>query len=134
MNDALGMACGERLKHLPKQLRRLWGRDTLPLQELLQRRALHKLHLNRQPLVPVMHGVYTDDIGVLDLRGEEAMGAIEIVDRKRHEYHCGSCMMALPMETVNGLLSSGRLTRCSSCQCIMYLTREDEERLRTTKK
>jgi predicted nucleic acid-binding Zn-ribbon protein len=71
---------------------------------------------------------------LLDLRGEEAMGAIEIVDRKRHEYHCGTCMMALPMETVNGLLSSGRLTRCSSCQCIMYLTREDEERLRTTKK
>ncbi|MCX5688446.1 MAG: hypothetical protein NTV94_01410 [Planctomycetota bacterium] len=71
---------------------------------------------------------------LLDVRGDEAMGAIEIVDRKRHEYHCGTCMMAIPMEAVNGLLSGGRLTRCSSCQCVIYLTREDEERMRTTKK
>jgi len=71
---------------------------------------------------------------LLDVRGDEAMGAIEIVDRKRHEYHCGTCMMAIPMEAVNGLLSGGRLTRCSSCQCVIYLTREDEERMRGGKK
>jgi hypothetical protein len=43
-------------------------------------------------------------------------------------------MMAVPMEAVNGLLSGGKLTKCSSCQCILYLTREDEERLRGGKK
>jgi predicted nucleic acid-binding Zn-ribbon protein len=67
---------------------------------------------------------------LLDIRGEEAMGPIEIVDRKRHEYNCGTCMMAVPMESVSGLLSSGKLTRCASCQCVLYITREDDERLR----
>lgn len=71
---------------------------------------------------------------LVEVRGDEAMGPIEIVDRKRHEYNCGTCMMAVPMEAVNGLLSGGRLTKCSSCQCILYLTREDEERLRGGKK
>ncbi len=71
---------------------------------------------------------------LIEVRGDEAMGPIDIVDRKRHEYHCGTCMMAVPMEAVNGLLSGGRLTKCSSCQCILYLTREDEERLRGGKK
>lgn len=67
---------------------------------------------------------------LLDIRGEEAMGPIEIVDRKRHEYNCGTCMMAVPIESVNSLLSSGKLTRCASCQCVLYITREDEEKLR----
>jgi predicted nucleic acid-binding Zn-ribbon protein len=67
---------------------------------------------------------------LIETRGDEAMGPIEIVDRKRHEYNCGTCMMAVPMESVNALLTDGRLTRCSACQCVMYLTREDEERLR----
>lgn len=68
---------------------------------------------------------------LLETRGEQAMGPLEIVDRKRHEYNCSTCMMAVPMESVNGLLSSGKLTRCSSCQCVLYLAREDEERLRS---
>ncbi len=67
---------------------------------------------------------------LLETRGEEAMGPLEIVDRKRHEYNCSVCMMAVPIESVNGLLSSGKLTRCSSCQCVLYLVREDEERIR----
>jgi len=67
---------------------------------------------------------------LLDLRGDDAMGAVEIVDRKRYEYNCGACMMAVPIESVNGLLTNGKLTLCSSCQCVMYLTKEDEERLK----
>jgi predicted nucleic acid-binding Zn-ribbon protein len=55
------------------------------------------------------------------LRGDEAMGPVEEVDRKRHEYHCGSCMMSLPVELVSGLLSHGNLTKCASCGCILYV-------------
>ncbi len=58
---------------------------------------------------------------LIDQRGDEAMGPIEIQDRKRHEYTCGVCMMALPIDSVSGLLSSGKLTRCKSCECILYL-------------
>jgi uncharacterized protein len=71
---------------------------------------------------------------LLDIRGEEAMGPIEIVDRKRHEYNCGTCNMAVPTEAVISLLSSGKLTRCTSCQCVLFITRDDEERLRGGKK
>jgi predicted nucleic acid-binding Zn-ribbon protein len=58
---------------------------------------------------------------LLDQRGDEAMGPVEVADRKRHEYHCGVCMMALPVDLVSGLMSSGKLTLCRSCQCVLYL-------------
>ncbi|MBS0186790.1 MAG: hypothetical protein JSS51_01905 [Planctomycetes bacterium] len=61
---------------------------------------------------------------LVQTRGDEAMAHIEEADRRRHEYHCGSCMMALPIEAVNGLLVSGKLTRCASCQCILYIDEE----------
>lgn len=57
-------------------------------------------------------------------RDEEAMAPLEEQDRKRHEYNCGSCMMAVPVETVSALLSHGSLTRCSSCGCILYIETE----------
>lgn len=60
------------------------------------------------------------------LRGDDAMAPIEEVDRKRHEYHCGACMMSLPVELVSGLLSHGNLTKCASCGCILYV--DDEVR------
>jgi predicted nucleic acid-binding Zn-ribbon protein len=58
---------------------------------------------------------------LLQQRGDDAMAAVEISDFKRGEFHCGSCMIALPIDHVAGLLSSGKLTRCVSCQCILYL-------------
>ncbi|MBL8886309.1 MAG: hypothetical protein JNK16_06580 [Phycisphaerales bacterium] len=61
---------------------------------------------------------------LVQTRGDEAMAHIEEADRRRHEYHCGSCMMAIPVEAVNGLLVSGKLTRCASCQCILYIEEE----------
>lgn len=61
---------------------------------------------------------------LLRQRGDDAMAPIEIQDRKRHEYTCGSCMMSLPVESVSGLLSTGKLTFCVSCQCILYLDEE----------
>lgn len=57
-------------------------------------------------------------------RGDEAMGPVEVQDHKRHEYTCGVCMMTIPVDSVSGLLSSGKLTRCKSCECILYLDEE----------
>jgi predicted nucleic acid-binding Zn-ribbon protein len=56
-------------------------------------------------------------------RGDDAMSHVEVLDRRNHEWTCGACQMALPMETVNNL-SMGRLTKCSSCGCFLY-TEED---------
>ena len=64
---------------------------------------------------------------LIDQRGDEAMGPVEIADRKRHEYHCGVCMMALPVDLVSSLMSSGKLTLCKSCQCVLYLDEEGKK-------
>jgi len=61
-------------------------------------------------------------------RGEDAMAPLEIVDRKRHEYICGSTMMSVPMETAMSLMS-GKLTLSPNDGCILYLTEEIEESL-----
>ncbi len=58
-------------------------------------------------------------------RGDDAMAQIEVQDRKRHEYNCASCMMSIPVETISSVLGSGRLTRCVSCGCILYVTDDD---------
>ncbi len=57
-------------------------------------------------------------------RGEEAMAPVEEQDRRRHEATCGSCMMSLPVETVNSLIKGGQLTRCVSCGCLLYIEKE----------
>jgi len=54
-------------------------------------------------------------------RGDEAMGTIEVQDRKRHEYTCSVCMMTIPIDSVSGLMSNGKLTRCKSCEAILYI-------------
>jgi len=58
---------------------------------------------------------------LVDMRGEEAMGPVEVQDRKRHEYTCGVCQMSLPIDAVSLLMSQGKLTFCSACQCILFL-------------
>lgn len=67
-------------------------------------------------------------------RDEEAMAPVQIQDRKRHEYNCGSCMIALPIESVSALLSHGGLTTCVSCGCILYLESETAAALLPTEK
>jgi len=52
---------------------------------------------------------------------EDPMAPIEILNKRRHEYTCGSCMITIPMEAVSALLSHGGLTRCPSCGVILYL-------------
>lgn len=69
---------------------------------------------------------------IFALHGDEAMSAIEVQDFKRHEFTCGGCMMSVPIEHVSGLLSHGRLTRCPSCRCLLYLEADLAERMQTT--
>lgn len=61
---------------------------------------------------------------LLETRGEEAMAPIDVQDKKRHEFTCGSCQMSLPVETFSGLLNNGKLTTCVSCGCILYIDEE----------
>ena len=65
---------------------------------------------------------------LLDSRGEDAMAPLEIVDRKRHEYVCGSSIMSVPVEVAASLIQ-GKLTISPNDGCILYLTEEDEETL-----
>lgn len=51
--------------------------------------------------------------------GDQAVSSVEVLDRRNHEWTCGSCQMALPVETINGI-SAGRFTRCSACGSILY--------------
>jgi len=59
--------------------------------------------------------------------GEDAMAAIEELDRRKHEYTCGSCMMSIPVEAVATLVQGDTLVRCVSCGCILYLGSEASE-------
>lgn len=65
---------------------------------------------------------------LLENRGDEAMAPLEIADRKRHEYVCGSSMMSVPVEIAVSLMQ-GKLTISPNDGCILYLTEEVEAEL-----
>lgn len=65
--------------------------------------------------------LYTD---LVRTKGDEVMAPVEELDRRHHEYHCGSCQMTLPIETVAALIKSQVVTRCVSCGCILYIEKE----------
>lgn len=89
------------------------------------RDRLNELNADRVRFVAEVPGeVMTKYSRALELKGEDAMAAVEIQDRKRHEFTCGSCMMSLPVEVVSGLLSTGKLAMCPCCQCFLYLEKE----------
>lgn len=67
-------------------------------------------------------------VRLVEERGSEAMAPLEIVDRKRHEYICGSSMMSVPMETAMSLMA-GKLTLSPNDGCILYLTEESQKAL-----
>ncbi len=71
---------------------------------------------------------------LLNSRGEEAMAVIEEQDRKRHEFNCASCMMSVTIEAVSALLSSGKLTRCTSCGCVLFVDKELTEAMQPAAK
>ena len=55
----------------------------------------------------------------------EALAGVEEQDRKRREYTCGGCYMALPVERVNALMrGQDRIVTCASCGRILYLGKE----------
>lgn len=58
---------------------------------------------------------------LIDTHADDAMAVVEVEDRKRHEFFCAACRMTVPVESVNALMSSGKLTRCVSCRCILYM-------------
>lgn len=63
--------------------------------------------------------------------GEDAMSHVEEQDRKSHDFNCGRCMMAVPVETVSSLIRGGTLTRCVSCGVILYIEQDLRDQLRT---
>ncbi|MEL6497671.1 MAG: hypothetical protein AAF937_05460 [Planctomycetota bacterium] len=65
---------------------------------------------------------------LLEERDEDAMASIEVLDKRRHEIACTACMMTLPVEQLNSLLS-GVLTNCPSCGCFLYLDEEATAKL-----
>jgi predicted nucleic acid-binding Zn-ribbon protein len=95
---------------------------------------LAQLQAERETLVKEVPAeslaVYTDLVRRL---GDEAMAPVEELDRRRHEYSCGSCQMAVPVETVSSLIrgttSNMPLVRCVSCGCLLYIEKEVAERL-----
>ncbi|MEO0511872.1 MAG: C4-type zinc ribbon domain-containing protein [Planctomycetota bacterium] len=66
--------------------------------------------------------------GLIEERGDEAMASIEVMDKRRHEISCGACMMALPVQILNGLLS-GEVTLCPNCGCLLYIDEAAVEKL-----
>lgn len=90
------------------------------LAELRAKRELLVVDVPKNALV-----IYEE---LLESRGDDAMAPMEIVDRKRHEYVCGSSMMSVPMEVAASLMQ-GKLTLSPNDGCILYLTEEAEEEL-----
>ena len=55
----------------------------------------------------------------------EAVAMIEEQDRKRREYTCSGCFMALPVEHVNRVLTKPDVvTQCSSCDRILLISED----------
>lgn len=55
---------------------------------------------------------------------EEVMAPVEEQDRRNLEYTCGACYTHLPIEQVSILLKRGDLTKCTTCQAILYMAQE----------
>jgi predicted nucleic acid-binding Zn-ribbon protein len=55
---------------------------------------------------------------------EDVMAPVEEQDRRNLEYTCGSCYTHLPIEQVSILLKRGDVTRCTTCQAILYMAQE----------
>ncbi|MBX3367178.1 MAG: hypothetical protein KF912_07660 [Phycisphaeraceae bacterium] len=86
------------------------------------RERVEQLKKEREALVAEVPTTVLSDYQALYARREdESMAPVEVQDRKRHEFNCGSCMMSIPVEIVNRLMTHGTITRCVSCQCILYM-------------
>lgn len=63
----------------------------------------------------------------LSMQIEDVMAPVEEQDRRNLEYTCGACYTHLPIERVSILLKRGDLTRCTTCQAILYMAQELRE-------
>lgn len=57
----------------------------------------------------------------VSLGAEDVMAQVEEQDRRNLEYTCGSCYTHLPVEMVSILLRRGDLTKCPSCDALLYM-------------
>ncbi len=62
-------------------------------------------------------------------RGEDTVAHVELQSRKDQEFTCGGCMMLIPVQAVNGLLASGKITMCTNCRCYLYVNDELKQQL-----
>lgn len=99
------------------------------------RDRLEELKARREEMAREVPADALSSYGVLfDQRGEEAMAPLQELDRKRHEFSCGACMMAIPLDLVTALMSHGNLTRCVSCGVILYLDEKLAEAIQPRKR
>jgi predicted nucleic acid-binding Zn-ribbon protein len=61
---------------------------------------------------------------------EEPMAPIVEVNRRRMEFSCGACYMALTAETFNSLMVGTKAVQCETCGVILYVEPELAETLR----
>jgi predicted nucleic acid-binding Zn-ribbon protein len=57
----------------------------------------------------------------VSLGAEDVMAQVEEQDRRNLDYTCGSCYTHLPVEMVSILLRRGDLTKCPSCDALLYM-------------
>jgi predicted nucleic acid-binding Zn-ribbon protein len=96
------------------------------IKDRLNQLTKEREQLASQVPAPAM-AIYVD---LMKRMGDEAMAHVEELDRRRHEYSCGSCQMAVPVETLNALIrgsaanSTNPVTLCVNCGCILYMEEE----------
>lgn len=80
-----------------------------------------ELTAQRQELAKAIPASNLNEFELLvNARGDEAMAHIEMIDRRAHEGSCSACMMAIPVESLSALMI-GKLTRCPSCRCYLFI-------------
>lgn len=114
MRDVAEAQCAERKSEIAERL-----------EQLKQERA--------EAAQDVPGDILSDYERLYEHREEDTMAPMEIADVKRHEYHCGACMMAVPMQSGVALLT-GQFTHCPNCQCILYLSAESAEAITPSSK
>lgn len=74
--------------------------------------------------------VYAENVRSM---GEEAMAPVQELDRRNHEYTCGSCQMTVPVDKMATLMrpNSDEIVRCASCRAILYVEKDTAEQFNT---
>jgi uncharacterized protein len=128
LKKSLGELDAQRAER--EKLRKVAADDRVKREEEIRER-LNQLTREREQLVGQVPAeamrIYTD---LVRRKGDEAMAHVEELDRRRHEYTCGACQMAVPVETLNTLIrgtsatSTSPVTLCVNCGCILYMQEE----------